>query len=233
MYADLKDSIFTADQLSGINQLQHSYEISKTHQQIEQLIVEQEINERTIRYQKIIWIITSLILIFVTTGLIYIFFQKKNLSIAYKVLFEKNLEIMNLQENPSKSYSEKVRKHTLNNEIQDEILDKILILMEDIAIVCDPQFSINKLAGLVSSNHIYVSQVINNVLKKNFRSFLNGYRIREAQRLFSEPDAVKYTIESVALEVGFKSKSSFYDAFKEITGITPNFYLKAMQGQQE
>ena len=232
IYADLKDSVFNVDQLGNINQLQQSYETLKTDQQIEQLVLEQEIKEHTIRYQRIIWITTSFILLLVTTGLVYISLQKRNLSRAYKVLFEKNLEIINLQENPSKIYSEKVKKNTLNNEVQDEILDRILALMENTSIICDPQFSINMLAGLVNSNHIYVSQVINNVLKKNFRSFLNDYRIREAQRLFSEPDAAKYTIESVALDVGFKSKSSFYDAFKEITGITPNFYLKAMQEQR-
>jgi AraC-like DNA-binding protein len=166
----------------------------------------------------------------VSVVLLFIFFQKKKLNTAYKALFEKNLEIIDLQ-NSSDGYPEKYKKSALTYAMQTELLDKILILMEDTAIICDTRFTVDKLAELVQSNHAYVSQVINTVLKKNFRSFLNSYRIREAQRLFSKPDATKYTIESVALQVGFKSRSAFYDTFKEITGVSPNFYLKSIQKQ--
>jgi AraC-like DNA-binding protein len=115
--------------------------------------------------------------------------------------------------------------------MQQELLNKIYTVMEDVSVVCDPDFSVEKLATLVQSNNTYISQVINTNLKKNFRSFINIYRIREAQRLFSEPDVAKYTIDAVALQVGFKSKSAFYDAFKEITGVSPSFYLKSIQEQ--
>jgi AraC-like DNA-binding protein len=58
---------------------------------------------------------------------------------------------------------------------------------------------------------------------------LNEYRVREAQRLFAQPDAAKYTIESVSLIVGYKSRSTFREAFAEITGVSPSFYLKSIQ----
>ena len=101
--------------------------------------------------------------------------------------------------------------------------------MEDTSIVCDPEFSIDKLAELSKSNQKYVSQVINDTLKKNFRTFLGTYRIQEAQRLLADFDATKYTIDSIALKVGYKSPNSFRDAFKEITGVSPSFYLKSIQ----
>jgi len=228
-YVTLKDSVFNTEKFGDINQLQRLYEVSKTNQQIEQLVIEQQIKERTIHYQKIIQLITLVALLSVSIVLLYIFLQKRKLNTAYKALFEKNLEIINLQENSPKKY----KKSTLTDNMQEELLDKILILMEDTSIVCDSKFTIDKLAGLVNSNHTYVSQVINTALKKNFRSFLNSFRIREAQRLFSEPEATKYTIESIALRVGFRSQSAFYDAFKEITGVSPNFYLKSMRKHGE
>jgi len=230
-YTALKDSVYNAEKFGDINQLQRMYEVSKTNQQIEQLFVEQQIKERTIRYQRIFWFITLGILLLVSIGLLYIYLQKRNLSRAYKILFEKNIEIIELQEDSPQVYAKKFKKIALAHTMQVELLDKILALMEETSIVCDTEFTIDKLAELVQSNRSYVSQIINSDLKKNFRSFINSYRIREAQRLFSEPDATKYTIESVALRVGFKSQTAFRDAFKEVTGVSPNFYLRAMQEQ--
>jgi len=231
-YVNLKDSIFNVDRFGEINQAQRLYEISKTNQQIEQLSIEQQIKERTIRYQKIIQFITLFILLLVCAVLLVVFFQKKKLNRAYKALFEKNIEIVKLQkESSSEKDLEKYPNSALTDEKQLELMDEILTIMKDISIICDPKFSLNKLAEILHSNHAYVSQVINTAKNKNFRSFLNSYRIREAQRIFSEPNAKKYTIESIALQVGFKSQSSFRNAFKEITGVSPNFYLKSMQAQ--
>jgi AraC-like DNA-binding protein len=112
---------------------------------------------------------------------------------------------------------------------KDDLIDKILTTMEDTAIICDPAFSIDKLATILQSNHTYVSQVINHTMGKNFRSIVNSYRIREARRIFAEPDAQRYTIDSVSLRVGYRSPNTFREAFKGITGVNPNFYLKSMR----
>jgi len=228
-YADLRDSIFDTDKFGEINQLQRLYEVSKTNQQIEQLVIEQQIKENKIYYQRIIQFITLGVLLLVSMVLLFVFSQKRKLNRAYKALFEKNIEIINLQGNSFGERSKKYEKSPLTNDLQNELLDRILTLMEDISIICDPEFTIDKLAELVQSNQTYVSQVINGALKKNFRSLLNSYRTQEAQRLFSQPDAAKYTIEYVSLKVGFKSQGAFRNAFREITGVNPNFYLQSMQ----
>ena len=227
--AAFKDSILSTSVFSDISQLQNLYEIRKTDQQIEQLILEQHIKERTIHLQKIIWFITLVVLILVSIGLWYIYIQKRNLNISYKLLFEKNIEIIESQK--QETQREKYLKSALNNSQQNELLNRILVLMDDVSTFSDADFSLEQLAELAQSNTTYVSLVINNVLKQNFRSFLNTYRVREAQRLFSEPDAEKYTIESVSLRVGFKSQNTFYIAFKEITGVTPKYYLKSIQAR--
>ncbi|MCL2682678.1 MAG: AraC family transcriptional regulator [Bacteroidales bacterium] len=228
-HAKLTDSALNTEKFGEVNQLQRLYEVSKTNEQIEQLVLEQHIKERTIHYQRIIQYVILAVLLSVCGVLMFVFFQKRKLDVAYKTLFEKNLKIAEVQEELSKKHPQKHKKSLLTDSAQDILLDKILALMEDTTIICDTEFSIDKLAELVQSNSTYVSQVINNALKKNFRSFLNDYRIKEAQRLFSEPDAAKYTIEAVALQVGFKSRTTFRNVFKEITGISPNFYLKSAQ----
>jgi AraC-like DNA-binding protein/Tfp pilus assembly protein PilF len=231
-YAGLKDSIFSADKFGEINQLQRIYDISKTNQQIESLIIEQQIKERTILYQRIIWLITLGVLLLVCVILFYIFLQKQKLNKAYKILVEKNVEIIDLQKNSSETKEEKYKKRILDDNAHSELLSKISTVMINTEIICDSEFSIIKLAELVQSTDRYVSEVINRSLNKNFRSYLNSYRIREAQHLFLELEVKKYTIEAVSKQVGFKSLSAFYEAFKEITGVSPGFYLKSIQEQK-
>ncbi|MDR2928194.1 MAG: AraC family transcriptional regulator [Cytophagaceae bacterium] len=232
MYAGLQDSVLDVKVFSDINQLQRLYEVSKTNEEIEKLTIEQQIKEQTIHYQKIIQHITWGVLLLVSAVLLFVFFQKRKLNKAYKVLFEKNMMIIDFQKNSSEALPEKQNKITLTDQKQNELLNKIVAVMEEVTIICDPEFSINKLVVLVNSNYKYVSQVINAALNKNFRSILNSYRIEEAQRLLSVPDSAKYTIETIAHQVGFKSRSAFSDAFKEVTGVSPAFYLKSMREQQ-
>lgn len=231
LHTNLKDSILNTEKFGEINQMQRLYEVSKTNQQIEQLILEQQVKEQTIVYQRMIQGIILAVLLLVTGILVFFYFQNKKLNTAYKTLFNKNLEIIGLQKETSEIHSEKYQKSALSDEKQSELLARIYTLMEDGAVVCDVELSVEKLADLLQSNRAYVSQVINDVLKKNFRTFVNEYRIREAQRLLSEQDVSKYTLDFIAFKTGFKSRNAFSAVFKEITGVTPSFYLKSLQRQ--
>ncbi len=225
-YDDLRDSLFNAGYLDEMNNIERMHEISKVDKQMEQLAVEQQVRERTIKYQRITQLVMLVGLVVVSIMFFVNFFQRRRLDAAYKALVEKNQALIGYNSPPPG----KNKKDTLPlDSSQEELLDRILAIMEDTAEICDPKFSISVLAGLAKSNHQYVSQVINSGLNKNFRSFLNGYRIREAQRLFSEPDSGKFTIESVALRVGFRSRSAFREAFTEVTGVNPTFYLHSLQ----
>lgn len=122
---------------------------------------------------------------------------------------------------------EKYKNSSLKDDYKDELVNAILNVMENKEVFCDPDFSIDKLVLLIGSNQNYVSQVINDTFKKSFRSFINDYRIKEARKILSDPECKKYTIESIGVMVGFKSRRTFDSIFKEITGISPSFYLKS------
>jgi AraC-like DNA-binding protein len=221
-HSNLKDSILNLGKISEINQLRSLYEASKVNRQIERFTIDQQMKERTIRYQFVILMLISI-------ALISVFIQNRKLNTAYKKLFEKNIQISEFQQQQSKNEPERQRKSILTDEMQDDLIVQIYALMEDGSIVCDEDFTLDKLAKLLRTNRTYVSQAINDVLQKNFTHFTNEYRIKEAQRLFSEPDASKYTVEFVASKTGFKSRNTFSRAFKEITGVSPGFYLKSTQ----
>ena len=83
--------------------------------------------------------------------------------------------------------------------------------------------TIGDLAQLLAIAEHKLRPMINQELGyRNFNQFLNEYRIEEAsQRLISEP---KLPIISIALDIGFKSLSSFNKAFKDKHQKTPSEY---------
>ena len=228
IYTNLKDSVYNAGVYGSINLLQRQYEVSKTNQQIEELEIDRQIKENTIYYQKVILLIILGVLALVLYVLVFINSQKRKLNKAYKQLIDKNIEIVKIQSTPSEADKKKNKKKLQNYDKHNELLNRILIVMENPAVFCNSEFSIDRLAELVQSNQKYVSEAINSILNKNFRSFLNSYRIKEAQRLFANRETERFTIESVTPLVGFKSSKTFWEAFKEVTGVTPNLYLKSM-----
>lgn len=225
--AALNDSILNAGVFSDITRSQRLYEIAKTDKQIAELVTKQRTRERIIYASLAALAVLS-------AGLWYIWRQKRNLNRAYTVLVEKNVEISALKNGmPSGKHDDKAPRKDYAANAGDGLFDRIEAAMHDPGLVCDPECSINKLAAAVHSNHTYVSQAITKATGKNFRQYLNGYRVNEAMRIFASPDAERYTLESVALRVGFKSRTTFYNAFQEMTGVTPGFYMKSLREKHE
>ena len=70
------------------------------------------------------------------------------------------------------------------------------------------------------------SFIINHHYKKGFNQFVNEIRVAEAIRKINTSEYNNLTIEGIANEVGFASRSTFYRAFKQVTGEDPGSYLK-------
>lgn len=123
--------------------------------------------------------------------------------------------------------SDKKLSLSLSSEHTEKLLKDILKVMEDQDCIFNPGFSLNQLSKLVNSNTKYVSWVINDTYNKNFRTFLNEYRIREAsKRLLNTQKYGSLTIQGIAEDVGFKSVTNFVVSFKKNVGITPSLYQK-------
>ncbi|MDZ4727705.1 MAG: helix-turn-helix domain-containing protein [Leptospira sp.] len=86
------------------------------------------------------------------------------------------------------------------------------------------EMSLSDLANELSVSQHQLSEYLNLHLGKNFFQFVNFFRIQEAKELCK--NAPEKTILSIAFEVGFPSKSTFYDAFKRETGLSPTEYRK-------
>jgi AraC-like DNA-binding protein len=81
--------------------------------------------------------------------------------------------------------------------------------------------SLGELSKLVKESKHHLSQVINERLGMNFFELLAKYRVEEAKKILLEDTKKQITIENLADEVGYNSKSAFNNAFKKHTGLTP------------
>jgi len=74
----------------------------------------------------------------------------------------------------------------------------------------------------------HISQVINEKLNQSFFEMIASYRIEEAKSLLKNPAHDQLTIEDLADEVGYNSKSAFNRSFKKHTGLTPTEFKNQM-----
>ena len=65
------------------------------------------------------------------------------------------------------------------------------------------------------------TKCLNIIFGKKFNDFVNSYRIEALKEILKNPKNEKFTLLSLAFEVGFNSKSSFNRAVKKITGESP------------
>jgi AraC-like DNA-binding protein len=90
----------------------------------------------------------------------------------------------------------------------------------------NPGLSLADLAELAQVPAHHLSKLINEGFQKNFFDFINAYRVEAFKARIEQGDHLQHTILSLALDVGFNSKTAFNRAFKKHTGITPREYLR-------
>jgi len=122
----------------------------------------------------------------------------------------------------------KYQKSSLSEEEKEMILKKISKEMEANRYFTNNLASLSGLAKQVNESSHHVSQVINEKLNKNFFDLLAAYRVEYAKKLISDDKEMKLTVEELAEQVGYNSKSSFNIAFKKYTSQTPSEYRKSL-----
>jgi AraC-like DNA-binding protein len=101
-------------------------------------------------------------------------------------------------------------------------------LMEQEQVFLKPDLTLPELAQRLDCSVNHLSQVINAGFGMSFFDYLNRSRIAAAITLLSRSEGDSPTVLSVALQVGFNSTSTFYVAFKKVTGKTPAQYRRQL-----
>ena len=84
----------------------------------------------------------------------------------------------------------------------------------------DQNISLPQVAESLGISPHQLSQFLNTRLNKNFQIFINEYRTAKAKELLIQDKDAR--VLAIALDVGFKSKSTFNAAFLEVTDTTPS-----------
>lgn len=121
----------------------------------------------------------------------------------------------------------------LSHQESTEIIYKIKTIMSENKPYLNSYFNIRDLAKLANTTIHKLSQVINQSFHKNFYELINEYRIKEVERMLKDPSYNNLKIISIAYDCGFNSKSAFYTAFKQYTGVTPTEYRKKLHLNNE
>lgn len=115
--------------------------------------------------------------------------------------------------------------YTLKDHIKKEYVEKISSYMESTKPFLRKNFTLNKLTQDLELSPTYTSRVINEVYGKNFKDYVNGFRIENACENLLNEKMKNYTIEAIAQESGFHSRTAFYNAFKRIMHMSPGEYI--------
>jgi AraC-like DNA-binding protein len=83
----------------------------------------------------------------------------------------------------------------------------------------NPDIDASTLASELGISVHYLSQVLSQEMQTTFYSYINGARIEAAKEALKTSE---HTVLDIALSVGFNTRSSFYNAFKKSTGVTPS-----------
>ncbi len=139
-----------------------------------------------------------------------------------------NRTSLSVQDNKHEQTS-KISSQSLAQAQMEEYCNRIINYLKETQAYKNPDFSLSMLETATGISRKNISYSINTHLQKNFFELINQMRIEEAKRLLQLPDAKHYTIDSVYVECGFRSRSTFFLAFKKAENVSPAQWLSQLK----
>lgn len=152
---------------------------------------------------------------------------------ALSFTFSIHLTILSyiLQSESDDNKKEKYLNRKLSEKDAAALLASLNKVMHEQQLYLNPVLSLALLAKKVGNLQTTISQVLNENSGKSFNLYINEFRIQHAKNLLVT-DA-HLNMELVAERSGFNSNSTFFAAFKKITGQTPASYRSTFMAEQD
>lgn len=175
---------------------------------------------------------------FISIGLIILIVLYRKKRNAYRVLVQKNQDwaqeltpyvsfeaeepdvVVDVEDEQEEICEEKVED--VPSEEDRTLMKKVYEVVIKEKVFKDLDLTLDSLAKRMDINRNYLSKAINRTTGKNFNTYINEHRVKEAIKLLSSEKSDIISIDAIALEVGFNNRTSFYQSFKKITGLSPS-----------
>ncbi len=120
----------------------------------------------------------------------------------------------------------KAKRPLVEETSMKDITSKIEILMKEQRIYTNTKLSLYSLAGQLQISPQQLSYIINEKFGKNFKTYINEYRIEESKKMLMENTYL--SLEGIGQKSGFGSHTAFLNFFKQMTHLTPGQYRKTL-----
>ena len=104
----------------------------------------------------------------------------------------------------------------------------IQVYLSDLPFI-QKEFSLSQMSFDLKIPERFLSNYFNKELDITFSDWRKNLRIDHVCRLIENGEAKNLTIEAIATNAGFASRSKFIDAFKERKGVTPSAFIKSIR----
>lgn len=200
-----KDSLTRLDMAAQLDELRSIYDVDK-------FILKKQIAENKM------YIAVSLALLLLVGILLYIRYTHQ-LKQKNKILYDKLKQLEIAEE--AVSHAQSLKPAAELNE--DEILYRKMCELLHSEKLFTSQIGRKELAERLHTNTTYIVEVIKQFADgMTVSGFINSYRLRYAGKLLAErPDL---SVDAIAEEAGFTSRSTYYRQFRDYYGMSPNEY---------
>ncbi|MCO4815029.1 MAG: helix-turn-helix transcriptional regulator [Flavobacteriales bacterium] len=114
-------------------------------------------------------------------------------------------------------------------DAKSKLFIKVNDLIDQNDLFLNLDLSVAMLSEELRVNRKYISQSINNNANENFNAFINKKRVLYAKLQLEKDNYSNLTIEGIAHECGFRSKSTFNAAFKKELKSTPSEFINSLK----
>lgn len=244
----LNESFFTTTMANLLTAYNVEYQSNEKDRQVENL--QWEVKTRNLQitiYIMLIIVLTGTLI----AGLLWWRKRKQQLRQLFEMLLRRHLEWKNLNIQLIENYNHLLMIETITSkdasgerplipenpevhphedpayyETLHNIYSRTLYLMEKEKPFLNPKLTIEELAHMATTNRTYLSSAINRITHSNFNLWLAEYRVNYLIELIYDKGCENKSIDELYTMAGFSSRSSFYRQFKQVTGLTPNQFVK-------
>lgn len=219
----VRDSLWNASRYGALRDIETSWTAQKHDAQINAETKRRE------QWQLVAWIV-GVGAIIILSLLALALCKIRQLNKSRSMLFHKNMQLAERDDEPANKGENPDGGN--GDPLLADVYAQLCDFMGADDRIYDPGFSLDALSTATGFKPRMVSQAINSVGRQNFHAYLNEYRIRKACQLLGAAPAMRPTIEDVAEQVGYRSRSHFSKLFKEITGLTTSQFIQQAQRER-